>query len=78
MEKERYDKSQQPCESPLSDREKTLLQLVAKGRTSSDIAKLLFISEPTVETHRSNIMKKLQVKNMTEAVAHSLRNKFID
>ncbi|MBX2910078.1 MAG: response regulator transcription factor [Chitinophagales bacterium] len=63
---------------PLSDREKVLLQLVAKGHTSGEIAKLLFISEPTVTTHRSNIMKKLQVRNMAEAVAHSLRNKLID
>lgn len=65
-------------QTPLSNREKTLLQLVAKGHTTSEIAKLLFISESTVETHRSNIMKKLQVKNMIEAVAHSLRNSLID
>lgn len=65
-------------QTPLSNREKTLLQLVAKGHTTSEIAKMLFISVSTVETHRSNIMKKLQVKNMIEAVAHSLRNSLID
>lgn len=71
MEKETY-------KNPLSDREKALLQLAAKGHTTSEMAKLLLISEPTVESHRSNIIKKLQVKNMTEAVAYSLRNSWID
>jgi DNA-binding NarL/FixJ family response regulator len=62
----------------LSGREKQIMMLAAGGYTIEEIAEQLFISPPTVETHRSNILKKLRVSNMTEAVAYALRNKIIE
>lgn len=50
----------------LSSREKDIIQLLKEGLTSKKIAEKLFISELTVKTHRKNIMKKLEVKNIAE------------
>ena len=47
----------------LTNREKEVMKLVVEGSTSKDIAERLFISTRTVDTHRSNIMKKLEVRN---------------
>ena len=46
-------------------REKEVLDLIAKGKTTREIANHLFISEKTVETHRSNLFSKFDVKNVT-------------
>jgi len=53
----------------LSAREKSVLQLLAKGYSSREIAKTLFITEKTVETHRRNMARKAGVKNTVELVA---------
>lgn len=50
----------------LTERELEVLNLIADGYKSIEIAEKLFISERTVEAHRGNIMKKLQAKNMAE------------
>ncbi|MTI40048.1 response regulator [Fulvivirga lutimaris] len=47
----------------LTNREKEVIKHVVEGKTSHEIAEMLFISARTVDTHRSNIMKKLKVKN---------------
>src|SRR5581483_1690915 len=52
----------------LSNRERTVLQLTAEGRTSTEIAASLYISPRTVETHRSNLMQKLGIHSQTELV----------
>ena len=51
----------------LSPREKQILELVDKGLTSKDIARVLSISINTVSRHRQEILSKLQVKNSIEA-----------
>ncbi|MDJ1485720.1 response regulator transcription factor [Cytophagaceae bacterium YF14B1] len=51
-----------------SRREKEVLDLIAKGLTTKDIAKQLFISEKTVETHRSNLLAKLNVHNVASLI----------
>lgn len=48
--------------SKLGDREKEVLKLVSNGKSSTEIAEELFISEQTVETHRKNIKRKLNIK----------------
>lgn len=48
---------------PISRREKEVLQLIAEGLTNSEIAEKLFISIPTVNTHRKSLLEKLEAKN---------------
>lgn len=52
----------------LSARETEILNLIAKGHTTKEIATQLYISTRTVETHRVNMMKKLSVKNVAELI----------
>ncbi len=56
----------------LTPREREILRLVATGRTSRRIAKALHISVKTVETHRANIMRKLDVSNTAELVRRAV------
>lgn len=53
---------------PLSERESEVLGHIAKGLTTKEIAEKLIISARTVETHRVNMMKKLNVKNSAELI----------
>lgn len=62
----------------LTNREKDLLQLVAKGFTNMEISKSLYLSEMTVKTHLKNIFKKLNVSNRTEAVLIGIINNLIE
>jgi two-component system response regulator NreC len=57
---------------PLSDREREVLRLLALGHTNQEIAKLLFISVRTAETHRAHIMQKLRLSTRAELVRHAL------
>lgn len=52
----------------LTDREKNIIQLICCGRTTREIAEKLHISPRTVETHRKNILHKLNVKNVAELI----------
>jgi DNA-binding NarL/FixJ family response regulator len=56
----------------LSDREKQVLRLVAKGQTNREIAAQCYISETTVKAHLRRISEKLNVKNRTQAVATAI------
>lgn len=58
---------------PLSDRERAVLQELAKGRSNNRIAETLHISEKTVKTHVSSVLAKLQLSDRTEAVAFAWR-----
>jgi len=60
-----------------STREKEVLDLLARGFSTKDIAKQLFITEKTVETHRKNMAKKASVKNSAELVAFASARGFI-
>jgi len=57
---------------PLSEREHEVLRLLALGHTNQEIAKLLFISIRTAETHRARIMQKLGLKSRAEIVRYAL------
>ena len=57
----------------LSEREREVLQLVAEGRSSKEIAELLSISPATVETHRARLMEKLDVHSTAELVLCAVR-----
>jgi two-component system response regulator NreC len=59
-------------EDPLSDREREVLRLLALGHTNQEIAKQLYISVRTAETHRAHIMQKLRLSTRAELVRHAL------
>jgi two-component system, NarL family, response regulator NreC len=56
----------------LTDREREVLRLIALGHTNAEMAKLLFLSLRTVETHRANIHRKLGTDSRAELVRHAL------
>jgi two-component system, NarL family, response regulator NreC len=57
---------------PLSERERDVLRLLALGHTNQEIAKLLFVSIRTAETHRARIMQKLDLRTRAELVRYAL------
>ena len=61
----------------LSDREKEVLDCIASGLTTHEIAEKLFISKNTVETHRKNLLYKLQAKNTAELVNNAYKQRLI-
>jgi DNA-binding NarL/FixJ family response regulator len=62
---------------PLSDRETEILQLIAKGVSNSEAAKLLSLSKATIRTHLEHIYRKLEVTNRVEAVTEGIRKGLI-
>jgi len=62
---------------PLTDREREITKLIAQELTNQDIADKLAISIRTVETHRKNIMRKLQIKSVIALVKYASQNKII-
>jgi DNA-binding NarL/FixJ family response regulator len=62
-----------PAEKSLSPREREVLQLLAEGKTSKDIAATLHIALPTVETHRKQIMTKLGIRTIAELTKYAIR-----
>jgi DNA-binding NarL/FixJ family response regulator len=63
--------------SPLSPREREIVQLLAEGRSNKDVATTLNISVKTVETHRANIMLKLNLHSIGDLVRYAIRNNII-
>jgi two-component system response regulator NreC len=61
----------------LTDREKEVLQLLAEGRSNKEVATLLDLGVSTVETHRSNLMQKLNLHNTAEIVLYAVRKGLI-
>ncbi len=60
-------------EDPLSSRERQVLQLVAEGKTTKEVARLLNISFKTAETHRNHIMTKLDIHDVAGLVRYAIR-----
>ena len=57
----------------LAPRERQILQLLAEGHTSSEIARKLHLATTTVESHRRNIMKKLDLHSVAELTKYAIR-----
>jgi DNA-binding NarL/FixJ family response regulator len=57
----------------LTPREREVLQMIAEGRSSKDIASLLHVSEKTVHTHRQNIMEKLDLHSIAELTKYAIK-----
>ncbi|MEM9855921.1 MAG: response regulator transcription factor [Bacteroidota bacterium] len=62
----------------LTKRENEVLQQVAMGKTNTEVAEELFISVKTVETHKTNILSKLGLRNTAELVKYAIKNKIIE
>ena len=61
----------------LTPREREVLQLIAEGKSNKDIANLLNLSVYTVESHRSNLMEKLNVRGLPELILYAVRKGII-
>ena len=62
---------------PLSPRERQILQLLAEGKSTKEIATVLDITIKTAETHRSNIMRKLDLHHVADLVRYAIRNQVV-
>jgi DNA-binding NarL/FixJ family response regulator len=70
-------RSEPPTLPTLTAREREITQLLAEGRSSKEAAALLNLSTKTVETHRSNIMRKLNLHSIRDLVVYAIKNKLI-
>ena len=62
----------------LTAREREIVQLLSEGRSSKEVATFLGISVKTAETHRANIMRKLEIHSVSELVRYAVRNQIIE
>ena len=67
-----------PKERELTLREREILQLIAEGKNKAEIAVRLKISPRTVETHRTNLMRKLAIHKLAALVRYALRRQHLD
>jgi DNA-binding NarL/FixJ family response regulator len=61
----------------LTPREREIVQLLAEGKSSKEVAEFLTISVKTADTHRANIMRKLDLHSVTELVRYAVRNQIV-
>ena len=61
----------------LTAREREIVQLLAEGKTSKEVANILNVSVKTAETHRSNLMRKLGIHSLSEVVLYAVRNNIV-
>ena len=75
-----YVKGSKSAVSPLTDRERTIVQLIAEGHSNKEIAQLLGIRRKTVETHRAAVMRKrkLNLSSLAALVRYAIRNKIAE
>jgi DNA-binding NarL/FixJ family response regulator len=76
--KENEDDSNRKNWLRLTARQKQILQLLAEGKSSKEVAVALSISVKTAETHRANIMRRLDCHSVTELVRYAIRNHIIE
>jgi len=70
--------TQSPLLADLSERELEIIKLIAGGLSNKEIADQLFISPRTVDTHRTNLMKKLDIHNIAGLVRFAFQNKLVN
>jgi len=62
----------------LTEREEDILRLAVEGKTSKEIADILYISQKTVETHKKYIFKKLGLHKTSDLIKYAIKHKFVD
>ena len=70
---EQWSVSAEPMGRGISSREREILQLVAEGRSSKEMAESLYVSVKTIETHRKQIMNKLNLHSIAELTKYAVR-----
>lgn len=78
VQPKKYQLNEQPGLEVLSKREIEILKMVMEGMSNQEIADATFVSIRTVETHKNNIMTKLQIKNTVELVKYAIRSRFFE
>jgi DNA-binding NarL/FixJ family response regulator len=66
-----------PSRNPLTPREREVVQLLAEGSSTKEVAVTLGLAIKTAETHRSNIMRKLHLHSVTDLVLYAVRNNIV-
>lgn len=74
---ELVQQSEDKTDSILTEREREILQLITEGMTSHNIADTLCISISTVDTHRKNIMSKLDIHSVAGLVKYAIKHKIV-
>jgi DNA-binding NarL/FixJ family response regulator len=67
-----------PLRSRLTPREREVVQLIAEGKSTKEVAVALQLSVKTAETHRSNIMRKLELHSVSDLVLYAVRNNIVN
>jgi len=71
-----FEGGQRTLSRSLTGREREVLKFISEGKSNSEVAEILRISIRTVETHRANIMNKLDLRNTAELVRYAIQNGF--
>jgi len=71
-------KDDAPPHQALSDREFEVLRLIGSGKTLSEIADLLSLSDKTISTYRARILEKMAMKNNSELTRYAIENQLVD
>jgi DNA-binding NarL/FixJ family response regulator len=75
---DKVPKASQKEFSPITGRQREVLQLLAEGKSSKEVANILGITLKTAETHRSNLMRRLNCHSVTELVRYAIRNEIVE
>ena len=75
---DKTDKYGATLKPPLSEREQEVLKLLVSGKKTRDISEVLHISKSTVDTHRRNILDKLDCENVTSLIRYALREGLVN
>jgi two-component system response regulator NreC len=70
-------RTEAPCD-PLTDRERQVLQLIAEGKTTKEVAVILGVSIKTAESHRSSLMSKLDIHSTAALVRYAIRRGLVE
>jgi DNA-binding NarL/FixJ family response regulator len=68
----------EPTRERLTSREREIVQLLSEGKSSKEVASVLCISVKTAETHRANIMRKLEFHSVSQLVRYAVRNQLVE
>ncbi len=78
LKKSEKSEEKSPKEALISPREQEILRLVAEGKTAKEIAKILYISQRTVENYKNNLLKKLGLHRTSDLIKYAIKHKIVE